>query len=294
MRCSSAILGIAALAVACGRDLIITTGTEGGRCYGNGTCNEDLFCSGSGLCVRREPGNTACTGAACTGSIDGMVLIDTFPGGAFYIDAYEASFMPGGESGFHDQDVDNDGKIADAAAAAAHAASHGLVYDDDGGEESVTLTTRVAQSVSFVLPAIDVSFYQAMAACANAGKRLCTPAEWLWACRGPNAYDFPYGDDYDGGDDPGVDCWTNHLIESTAQATGTASACVTSTGVFDMSGNVWELTDYIDPGDVEARGGDWQHAGPGNTCGAFVSEWDGSMAGNSYRNYVGFRCCRPM
>ncbi len=37
---------------------------------------------------------------------------------------------------------------------------------------------------------------QAGAACAAAGKRLCTDAEWLRACQGPGATTYPYGDTY--------------------------------------------------------------------------------------------------
>ena len=34
---------------------------------------------------------------------------------------------------------------------------------------------------------------QAAAACASAGKRLCTDAEWLRACQGPSSTTYPYG-----------------------------------------------------------------------------------------------------
>ena len=63
-----------------------------------------------------------------------MVLIDDYPGGSFYIDVYEGSVSALGDWGAQDQDRDKDGKLADAAMASAHAASHGWVWDDDGGE----------------------------------------------------------------------------------------------------------------------------------------------------------------
>jgi len=36
-------------------------------------------------------------------------------------------------------------------------------------------------------------------ACRNAGKRLCTEAEWVLACRGEDDRPFPYGDEYEAG-----------------------------------------------------------------------------------------------
>ena len=38
------------------------------------------------------------------------------------------------------------------------------------------------------------SLSRAADACANAGKRLCTTAEWMRACQGPDGWTFPYGD----------------------------------------------------------------------------------------------------
>ena len=39
----------------------------------------------------------------------------------------------------------------------------------------------------------------ASAACLRAGKRLCTPGEWVTACRGERNRKFPYGDVYEEG-----------------------------------------------------------------------------------------------
>jgi len=50
-----------------------------------------------------------------------------------------------------------------------------------------------------VLPQGYLSADQAEAACAASGKRLCTEAEWVTACRGEEQRDFPYGDHYEQG-----------------------------------------------------------------------------------------------
>ncbi|MEM6733833.1 MAG: SUMF1/EgtB/PvdO family nonheme iron enzyme, partial [Myxococcota bacterium] len=47
------------------------------------------------------------------------------------------------------------------------------------------------------MPRAEVSWYQAKAACENAGKRLCTVEEWERACRGANLFVYPYGDSID-------------------------------------------------------------------------------------------------
>lgn len=50
-----------------------------------------------------------------------------------------------------------------------------------------------------VVPAGYVSGNLAERACKNAGKRLCTSAEWVTACRGASDRPYPYGDSYQTG-----------------------------------------------------------------------------------------------
>jgi hypothetical protein len=56
-----------------------------------------------------------------------------------------------------------------------------------------------AVSVRAAMPQGYLSADQADAACAAAGKRLCTEAEWVTACRGQAQREFPYGDRYEQG-----------------------------------------------------------------------------------------------
>jgi formylglycine-generating enzyme required for sulfatase activity len=51
----------------------------------------------------------------------------------------------------------------------------------------------VARSAPGAVPQGYISGDQAAAACARAGKRLCTRAEWELACRGPSSNVYPYG-----------------------------------------------------------------------------------------------------
>jgi hypothetical protein len=70
----------------------------------------------------------------------------------------------------------------------------------DGGErphspfQVIAGATVAARSAAGVTPQGYISQVEASAACANAGKRLCTATEFAQACRGPDAGDFyPYG-----------------------------------------------------------------------------------------------------
>jgi hypothetical protein len=92
-----------------------------------------------------------------------------------------------------------------------------------------------AVSVPAVLPAAFITWFQAQEACANAGKRLPTNAEWQIGANGtPDA----------GRDDRASDC--NTAGAGIAINTGARSRCVSARGVFDMVGNVGEwVADWI-------------------------------------------------
>jgi protein-disulfide isomerase len=114
-----------------------------------------------------------------------------------------------------------------------------------------------AISQKHVVPGIRVNWNEAKAACAASGKRLCTEQEWVSACQNALAVDenhngeyaddmiegtaYPYGDYHDDGR-----CWDGHEADATLADpwrpvyTGEMPACVTPTGVYDMTGNVEE------------------------------------------------------
>lgn len=124
-----------------------------------------------------------------------------------------------------------------------------------------------AVSTAGVIPQGYLTADQAANACSAAGKRLCTEAEWLTACRGEAQQDFPYGTSYEQGacnvyrenhpsamlhansskyhDDP-----RNNLVEyqgkSLAMKTGSYNRCASRWGddaIFDMVGNLDEWVD---------------------------------------------------
>ena len=163
-----------------------------------------------------------------------------------------------------------------------------------------------AVSLAGAVPQGYISGVQAAAACEAAGKRLCSDAEWLRACRGADGDVYPYGDERQPGvcndaraQHPAVEyfgtsadwIWSmldhpciNQLPDSLAR-TGAHPGCVAAEGALDMMGNLHEWT--ADPNGT-FRGGfyvDTVLNGPGcsyATTAHDVTHWDYS---------TGFRCC---
>jgi len=120
-----------------------------------------------------------------------------------------------------------------------------------------------AVSIAGAVPQGYISGVQAAAACAAAGKRLCSDAEWLRACRGPDELVYPYGAirvpgacndardqhpaiEYFGTSDDWI--WSmlghpciNQLADS-VDRTGSNPACESAEGALDMMGNLHEWT----------------------------------------------------
>jgi protein-disulfide isomerase/uncharacterized membrane protein len=122
------------------------------------------------------------------------------------------------------------------------------------------VTDGKATSAKHQIPGIRMSWFTAETACKAAGKRMCSEEEWIVACQGQPAVDddgngkfaddmiegnaYPYGDFHEKGR-----CWENHPNQGGAPGapptwrpvyTGEMPGCVTSTGVYDLTGNVEE------------------------------------------------------
>ncbi len=199
------------------------------------------------------------------------------------------------------------GKAAQADLTAAGATQVGLVGGDyapctANGQNCAN--DIYAVSLPGVTPAGFATWFQAQVACADAGKRLPTNAEWQVAVTGTP----------DPGPDNGTtDCNTNSTFA--VANTGSRSSCVSAFGAFDMVGNLYEwVADWVPlsttcPGwgafsnDFQCfagadtvttggpgaliRGGDFfngSDAGP-----LFV--YGGNQPSNSFSSF-GFRCAR--
>ncbi len=157
-------------------------------------------------------------------------------------------------------------------------------------------------------PVIMKSWYEARALCKAAGKRLCGDEEWTLACEGPERKPYPYGWSRDATacniDNPGKrdantdgklmrggDIRDNELARIwNGLPSGASPRCKSDFDVYDMTGNVDEVTDNISrngyPYKDLWKGGHWVK-GARNRC---RPETDGH---NEYFGYYanGFRCC---
>jgi len=194
--------------------------------------------------------------------------------------------------------------------------------DDAGAEQPhspydvVDGLNVVAKTASGVVPQGYISQVQATQACANAGKRLCSMAEFQLACEGPDAGNwYPYGGQthipgycnegkgsmmpilfgpnaaswtYADFNDPRLD-----QIDGGLAPTASYPHCESPYGIFDCVGNLHEWGS--DPPDVNGHGrfrggfyGDAEINGHG--C-LYVT----SAHAPSYHDYsTGFRCCADL
>jgi hypothetical protein len=141
----------------------------------------------------------------------------------------------------------------------------------------------------------------AAAACASAGKRLCTEGEWTAACRGERNTRFPYGDSYedglcnlgraDGSRDPSAtgDPRLNRIAtqgQPGLQETGAHWRCRSQWGsdfVYDMIGNLGEWVEGPEP---VVAGGQYGSDGRGG-----CEQTSGPIDQASWDHSTGFRCC---
>jgi len=163
-----------------------------------------------------------------------------------------------------------------------------------------------AMSLRSAVPQAYVSQVDASAACASAGKRLCSDTEWLRACQGPTSTTYPYGNTRQ----PGVcnDARSVHpaveLYGTTASwifshldspclnqeanglaRTGAHTGCATTEGALDMMGNLHEWT--ADPAGTFRGGYYVDTVLNGNGCLYVTTAHDAT-----YWDYsTGFRCC---
>lgn len=165
-----------------------------------------------------------------------------------------------------------------------------------------------AVSAPGVVPNGYMSGTMARRACNNAGKRLCSGAEWTTACKGQRSTKFPYGDQYADGvcnvfreAHPAVvlygDASKNHLDPRLNLAEGANGPLLRRTGatpecrsewgqdaVYDMVGN---LDEWVDD-EAGAFQGGFYSRGTREGCDARIG-----VHPPQYFDYsLGVRCCR--
>jgi formylglycine-generating enzyme required for sulfatase activity len=168
---------------------------------------------------------------------------------------------------------------------------------------------RYPASVGSQMPVVGVSWHDAQAYCAWAGKRLPSEAEWERAAMGAAEGRFCWGDQADctkanfgnfDGDGPCAAVNPGHPL-----AVGSRPAGASAIGAHDMAGNVWEwVADWYGPYDPEAlddprgpkRGTERVLRG-GGCCSYFSlpTVTNRHRLAPEYADYdIGFRCARAL
>jgi sulfatase modifying factor 1 len=233
------------------------------HCYKNEDCPGGQLCNAKGECVSRSDSQVLPDGRT---PIQCPLPNMVAVAGLFCADVYEAS-RPDATAG------------------------------DPGTDESRAVSKKG------VLPWQVANNAVAEQACEAAGKRLCTPAEWLVACQGPDKTVYAYGDPYDPLTCNGIDtfcecsagspcagvspcpyphCYYNCGASFRLMPTGSFPDCTNEWGVFDINGNLWEHT--AGGSDKTVRGGAY-NCGDSETLHRcdYVPGWTPSARG--------FRCC---
>lgn len=270
---------------------------EDGNCDGlvdNSFVDLGQECDNGGLGVCRDVGVRRCDSAnPAQTTCDLSVLPDAQAPGVEACDGLDNNC---------DGTVDNatgPNRVIDAM---SHITVGGQDYYIDTFEASHPDSTATTTGISAaracskpgVLPWRSVTFSAAQAACAAAGKVLCTGAQWQTACEGAANSTYPYGNTFSGAQcntepyDPVPGGENDDVVVPTGSAT-----CTASTGVQDLSGNLREWTDDITgmsggQSIVVLRGGAYDTPAVGATCDFRLSRG----AANVIEATNGFRCCK--
>ncbi len=148
-------------------------------------------------------------------------------------------------------------------------------------------------------PRTYVNMTEADAACAEAGKRLCTAQEWRRACEGPEGDNrFGYGPGYQAGA-----CFAGQPLPSghtsmmnpdeLVAASGAYAGCVTPEGVHDLVGNLeeWVQDDWRGVRGMLEGGAWYTYPRYADCSGRYSRQPDYRLDPDKRVYSAGFRCC---
>ncbi len=149
-------------------------------------------------------------------------------------------------------------------------------------------------SVAGALPWVNINWYNAQIACQSVGKDLCTLADLVYACGGPDAPlppvdppNYPYGPVYDLSVCHGAQSGPSEPLSFT----GAYPNCVSEAGGYDLVGNVSEWNLDCNTSHCELPGGNVTDVAPILSCNGPVSNPTHGPYAEQW--IIGFRCCSP-
>jgi len=193
---------------------------------------------------------------------------------------------PGGAGCIEPYEVTNAEAVEFLADFGNECQGHPCIYVGEPGSKIVDQGSGHEVEAGFEdHPVVQITFHGAAAYCEWVGRALCGDGAWIAACGGPSQATYPYGGSYDAATCNGADAENDDTVD-----VGSLPGCEGGyTGLFDMSGNVYEWTDACGGGDCLIRGGSYDKPADDMSC-------DGShtMDGpGGHREDLGVRCCAP-
>lgn len=208
------------------------------------------------------------------------------------------------------KDNDCNGVVDDATGpnrvidAMVHVVAGGLDFYVDAFEASHPDASMLATGVSAaracsnanVLPWRGATFAAASAACAAAGKELCSGPQWQAACDAGAGSVYPYGMSFEAArcNAEPYDGIAGGTDDDVLIPTGALTGCTSQAMAFDLSGNLKEWTNDItgtSPGGqaiAVLRGGAYDTPAEGASCTFRTSR----ATVNTILPSIGFRCCK--
>ncbi len=144
-------------------------------------------------------------------------------------------------------------------------------------------------------PAVQVSWNDAAAFCAESGGRLPTAVEWEHAARGgTSAAIYPWGRRSPFAGSPPANLFDGRFPFPAEARDGFVGLAPVGSfppngyGLFDMAGNAWEWVDGGSPESRPIRGGSFLCAE--NSCQGYRLAWENRAPADSAWDHTGFRC----
>jgi formylglycine-generating enzyme required for sulfatase activity len=247
--------------------------------------------------------------------VDGMVLV-FIPAGEFIMGSSRVDDPQAMEEELPQHTVYLDAYWIDRSEVTN--SQYALCVEDAGActepadHSSLTRGSYYGNNAYALYPVVYVSWSQAAAYCAWAGRRLPSEAEWEKAARGPDRRIYPWGDDFDGTranycDINCVDSWKDSRYDDgyiDTSPVGDFPDGASLYGALDMAGNVYEWVadwygTYSRSGQINPRGpaSGPEHIIRGGSWGDDAAHIRAAVRSHIpqeeyWTNYIGFRCSK--